>query len=104
MLVFINVYEVSRQYGGPEEGGWWYDHFACVGSIPHRTDNGRRLIYEDEDGNDIWEVEVAAKKQILFDVWGFGPIWMAGHQGPRFVYYLEKEFAESNTTETPRYE
>lgn len=23
--VTIAVYEVSRQYGGPEEGGWWYD-------------------------------------------------------------------------------
>lgn len=21
----IGVYEVGRQYGGPEEGGWWYD-------------------------------------------------------------------------------
>ena len=21
---FVNVYEVSRSYGGPEEGGWWY--------------------------------------------------------------------------------
>lgn len=23
--VFVNVYEVDRIYGGPEEGGWWYD-------------------------------------------------------------------------------
>lgn len=22
--VFINVYHRSQQYGGPEEGGWWY--------------------------------------------------------------------------------
>ena len=22
---FVNVYEVSRVYGGPEEGGWYYD-------------------------------------------------------------------------------
>lgn len=21
---YVNVYEVSREYGGPEEGGWWY--------------------------------------------------------------------------------
>lgn len=24
-FVFVNVYEVDRLYGGPEEGGWWYD-------------------------------------------------------------------------------
>jgi hypothetical protein len=22
---FVNVYNVDRCYGGPEEGGWWYD-------------------------------------------------------------------------------
>jgi hypothetical protein len=22
---FVNVYAVTRVYGGPEEGGWWYD-------------------------------------------------------------------------------
>jgi hypothetical protein len=22
---FVGVYEVSRSYGGPEEGGWWFD-------------------------------------------------------------------------------
>lgn len=21
--VFVNVYELSQEYGGPEEGGWW---------------------------------------------------------------------------------
>ena len=23
--VYISEYSVSRHYGGPEEGGWWYD-------------------------------------------------------------------------------
>lgn len=22
---FVNVYSIDRVYGGPEEGGWWYD-------------------------------------------------------------------------------
>ena len=24
MTLYVNVYEVWDQYGGPEEGGWWY--------------------------------------------------------------------------------
>lgn len=24
--VYVNVYTITREYGGPEEGGWWYDH------------------------------------------------------------------------------
>lgn len=24
-MYYIHKYEESQQYGGPEEGGWWYD-------------------------------------------------------------------------------
>lgn len=27
---FIAVYDVSRNYGGPEEGGWWYDSGTLI--------------------------------------------------------------------------
>jgi len=30
---YVNVYEVDRNYGGPEEGGWWYDSGEPVASI-----------------------------------------------------------------------
>lgn len=30
---FVNVYRVERCYGGPEEGGWWYDTGEPVGSV-----------------------------------------------------------------------
>lgn len=25
MRYVIAIYEIDRRYGGPEEGGWWYD-------------------------------------------------------------------------------
>jgi len=25
-MIYISEYSVSREYGGPEEGGWWYDN------------------------------------------------------------------------------
>ena len=28
--VFISAGDVARRYGGPEEGGWWYDWFDSV--------------------------------------------------------------------------
>jgi hypothetical protein len=28
--VAFTVGEVDRVYGGPEEGGWWYDHFEPI--------------------------------------------------------------------------
>lgn len=34
---YLNVYKVSRAYGGPEEGGWWYDAGYPVSSIRLRS-------------------------------------------------------------------
>lgn len=27
-IIFPEVYVVNREYGGPEEGGWWWDRFV----------------------------------------------------------------------------
>lgn len=32
----INVYAVTRQFGGHEEGGWWYNWSDCVCTVPAR--------------------------------------------------------------------
>ena len=31
-LRYINVYAVTRHYGGPEEGGWWYNSGSPIES------------------------------------------------------------------------
>jgi hypothetical protein len=31
---FVNAYHVTREYGGPEEGGWWYDSREVLESVP----------------------------------------------------------------------
>ncbi len=31
---WVNVYEVVRCYGGPQEGGWWWNHRECIASVP----------------------------------------------------------------------
>lgn len=33
-LLFVNAYEVTRHFGGKEEGGWWYNQYSPVASIP----------------------------------------------------------------------
>jgi hypothetical protein len=32
LIKWVNVYVVTRHYGGPEEGGWWFDWNECVHS------------------------------------------------------------------------
>ncbi len=31
--IFVAILEKDRQYGGPEEGGWWYDTGTVVKKI-----------------------------------------------------------------------
>lgn len=33
-LRFVSVYNVGRRYGGPEEGGWYYDCYMPVSTRP----------------------------------------------------------------------
>jgi hypothetical protein len=30
---YVNVYSMTREYGGPEEGGWWYDAGSWIKTI-----------------------------------------------------------------------
>lgn len=35
---YVNAYDHNRAYGGPEEGGWWYDVGTVLASIPCVSD------------------------------------------------------------------
>jgi hypothetical protein len=36
-LMYVNAYSITRHYGGPQEGGWWYNHGEPIASIPVRA-------------------------------------------------------------------
>lgn len=44
MICYVNVYHVDRCYGGPEEGGWYYDAGSPWASIPCINDNTKGEI------------------------------------------------------------
>jgi hypothetical protein len=43
---FVNVHECDREYGGPEEGGWWYGTGVFLKSRPCRTRNEAHIIMD----------------------------------------------------------
>jgi hypothetical protein len=55
-IVFINVYTIDRRYGGPEEGGWWYDWFECVEVFPVKNSAADDMVdvLEDEHEHRKW--------------------------------------------------
>jgi hypothetical protein len=63
--MYVNAYQVTRHYGGPEEGGWWFNHSEPLASIPVQatshehhdsscwTCNRAKEGAKDDDGNPI---------------------------------------------------
>ena len=44
MAVYLNTYETFQSYGGPEEGGWWYECGTPVQSIFISSDDYEEWI------------------------------------------------------------
>lgn len=66
MLLYLNAYVVGRSYGGPEEGGWWYDVGNPVAIVPIPT------TYE--KGKDYYMNEGKAVIQTCRDCDGTGQV------------------------------
>lgn len=38
-MLYANLYLYDREYGGPEEGGWYYDTYSPASQVPRDWDN-----------------------------------------------------------------
>lgn len=41
---YINVYSVDRAYGGPEEGGWWYERGHPIATFESHNVQGKAAV------------------------------------------------------------
>jgi hypothetical protein len=108
--MFITVLRITREYGGPEEGGWWYDDrqvlferkttkriakkMAKLITVEVCRDNpGREVSFINEPKN-VWKkVQSAYRKRNRSSVIG----------GPDYEVIVTKRRIES-TNGRPRYE
>jgi hypothetical protein len=88
---YVNAYAVSRNYGGPEEGGWWYDSGRPLASIPIGPDEDSELHFQRLKTLLGWEKNPS---QGRYSVNG----------GEDFEMWVEDHFAAPYPTETPHYE
>lgn len=59
--LYVTVYEITREYGGPEEGGWYWNRYVPVCSVPAHGDvndqiDRLELWFEREKHGDIYSV------------------------------------------------
>lgn len=85
---YVNTYDVDRGYGGPEEGGWWYDLGVPVASVPFDT---------------LREAE-AFQEEIEKRFPNTGKYSSVIYTGGDYRTYIERRFAEPWPDRAPRYE
>ena len=87
-IYYVNAYEVARCYGGPEEGGWWYNSGEPVESV--RFDSLRAAeTYRDDTGS--IKFPLTKKRYSVLD-------------GEDYDLLIECYFAKPWPDERPRYE
>lgn len=94
---YVSRYTVDRRFGGPEEGGWWYDwhtYEGMVAIIPADVD--------EEEGYAITRALNAAAQAEKAEHGRLNRYSMAG--SPDTVYLLEDDLCEHETTVRPHYE
>jgi len=94
-VTYVNIYLVDQAYGGPEEGGWWYDTFAAVSSWKVR--NGRRRSRR------LRRMLSAARRQCKAMNEGRRPVSSVLSEGEHRAY-MEPRPAEDAPRVKPHYE
>lgn len=87
--MFVNVYERDRHFGGPEEGGWWWDSFEAKST--------RRCASEKQARQ--WQAKIEAS----FTEPHYG-VYSVLYAGGSFVCWVEEHPAKNQPEERPRYE
>jgi hypothetical protein len=84
---FLTVYSVTRHFGGIEEGGWWFEWFEPIKTIPMRKAYNRRR----NQGKVLTQIEsLTAQYQTARE--------------EKIVIMREKIVREFQTTHRPQYE
>lgn len=90
---YVNAYAVDRRYGGPEEGGWYYDDGTPLASIPVDTD-AEEAAARDMINAKFKDAYEQTNRHGRFSVIG----------GPDLEIYIEESPAVAYPYETPHYE
>jgi len=85
---YVNVYEVTRHFGGYEEGGWWFNWYSCVETKEVSEENQDSIVYELEK-----KYSKLAKGNIY-----------SANGGIDYEVLVEKKPKESETLQAPMYE
>ena len=100
-MKYVNAYAVSRAYGGPEEGGWWYDIGVPLASVPVHVAATDAEI--EEIKHNLERVLLSQDVIAPHEIEGVDRFSMCGN-GDDLVICIEEETAKVYPDRRPHYE
>ena len=111
--VWVSFYEAAQCYGGPEEGGWYYDTLTLIDSTECTTMSevaAARAKYAGRQDDQTRIIQRAANEELAADrhfdrVTGEpDDLHLGEYVGGRAVYYVESLKGEHQCHDRPQYE
>jgi len=95
----VNVYERDRAYGGPEEGGWWFDTGRYR---PEKSVTLDRSEYSPEQAN-AYALAVQDRLNAESDAAGIPPVGYTQYHGGRYLVQTDDKPGADWPAERPYY-
>ena len=91
---YVNEYRTNREYGGPEEGGWWYDTggFVETHAMFTKLDEASAFCAADEQVRHLDEMNEGERPPSSVLCRGWHEILIQKHPGEH--YPRERPFCE----------
>lgn len=109
---FVTLYEVQSLYGGPEEGGWWYDWYTPIATKQVATQEMAEMLQKKirsraaemrKEAESEWARQMRESCDWA-EARGLDPADMDEPDGPdNFVVMIEDHPGSYKTTERPYY-
>ena len=94
-MVYVSEYSVTREYGGPEEGGWWFDkaqhvRMICICEDQQAASQISMSLNSAQNEIDESDPEYAGRYSV--------------NGGADIVFYSEDSIGDHTLKEWPHYE
>jgi Zn-finger nucleic acid-binding protein len=99
-VIFVAIFEMDRVYGGPEEGGWWYDAGELKRIVATFSDEDQAYEYSRRFNRTLHFRREARRNQRYARF----PLSSVNYSGGHYQAEVWKEHPHSYPVYKPQYE
>ena len=105
-MTYVSTYKIDQCYGGPEEGGWWYDWYTLVDTLNVDNEDVAIPVRQARLGSlekaKCHAASIPEGNSPYLDTEGYIPTGFSVET--RYDIVIEEQPGDNSTTERPHYE